>query len=43
MFFEADRIAAIREMIVSKTSEQRELALNKILPMQRQILKVYTK
>ncbi len=35
MFFEADRIAAIREMIVSKTSEQREIALNKILPMQR--------
>ena len=35
MFFEADRIAAIREMIVSKTSEQGELALNKILPMQR--------
>lgn len=35
MFFEADRIAAIRGMIVSKTSEQRELALNKILPMQR--------
>ena len=35
MFFEADRIAAIIEMIVSKTSEQRELALNKILPMQR--------
>ena len=35
MFFEAARIAAIREMIVSKTSEQRELALNKILPMQR--------
>lgn len=35
MFFEADRIAAIREMIVSKTSEQREVALNKILPMQR--------
>lgn len=35
MFFEADRIAAIREMIVSKTSEQREIALNKILPMQK--------
>lgn len=35
MFFEADRIAAIREMIVSKTPEQREHALNKILPMQR--------
>ena len=35
MFFETDRIAAIREMIVSKTSEQREKALDKILPMQR--------
>ena len=35
MFFEPDRIAAIREMIVSKTSEQRSLALDKILPMQR--------
>ena len=35
MFFEPDRIAAIREMIVSKTSEQRAAALEKILPMQR--------
>lgn len=35
MFFETDRIAAIREMIVSKTSEQRSAALDKILPMQR--------
>ena len=35
MFFESDRISAIREMIVSKTPEQREKALNKILPMQR--------
>ena len=35
MFFEADRIEAIREMIVSKTPEQRAEALNKILPMQR--------
>ncbi|MBP3708070.1 MAG: pyruvate, phosphate dikinase [Clostridia bacterium] len=35
MFFEADRIAAIREMIVSKTAEQRAAALEKILPMQR--------
>jgi len=35
MFFEADRIMAIREMIVSKTAEQREKALAKILPMQR--------
>ena len=35
MFFEADRIQAIREMIVSKTPEQRANALEKILPMQR--------
>lgn len=36
MFFAADRIAAIREMIVSKTLEQRKRALAKILPMQRE-------
>ncbi|MCR5146415.1 MAG: pyruvate, phosphate dikinase [Clostridia bacterium] len=35
MFFEGERIAAIREMIVSKTPEQRATALEKILPMQR--------
>ncbi|MDR1237382.1 MAG: pyruvate, phosphate dikinase, partial [Propionibacteriaceae bacterium] len=35
MFFEADRIAAIREMIVSETVEQRKVALGKLLPMQR--------
>ena len=35
MFFEPDRITAIREMIVSKTPEQRADALEKILPMQR--------
>ena len=35
MFFEPDRIAAIREMIVSKDSYQRSKALEKILPMQR--------
>lgn len=35
MFFEADRIKAVREMIVSKTLEQRKRALNKLLPMQR--------
>ncbi len=35
MFFEPDRIAAIREMIVSETVEQREKALAKLLPMQR--------
>ena len=35
MFFEADRIAAVREMILSDTVEQREAALAKILPMQQ--------
>lgn len=35
MFFEGDRIKAVREMIVSKTSAQRRVALEKILPMQR--------
>ncbi|HHV60009.1 MAG TPA: pyruvate, phosphate dikinase [Clostridiaceae bacterium] len=35
MFFEADRIAAMREMIVSRTVDQRKKALAKLLPMQR--------
>ena len=35
MFFEASRIRAMREMIVSKTEEQRRVALAKLLPMQR--------
>ena len=35
MFFNADRIPAMREMIVSKTEEQRRTALAKLLPMQR--------
>ena len=35
MFFDADRIPAIREMIVSDTVEQREAALAKLLPMQQ--------
>ena len=35
MFFESDRIAAIREMICSDTVEQREKALAKLLPMQQ--------
>ena len=34
MFFEKDRIAAIREMICSDTVEERENALAKIEPMQ---------
>ena len=35
MFFEADRIKAVREMIVSKDEAQRRKALEKLLPMQR--------
>lgn len=35
MFFEADRIAAVREMILADTEEQRRAALAKILPMQQ--------
>ena len=35
MFFEADRIKAVREMIVAKTVEARKEALAKILPYQQ--------
>ena len=36
MFFGEERIPAVREMIVSKTEEQRRKALDKLLPMQRE-------
>ena len=36
MFFEGERIKAMREMIVSNTLEERQKALNKLLPMQRE-------
>lgn len=35
MFFEGDRIKAMREMILSKDEEGRRHALDKLLPMQR--------
>lgn len=35
MFFGVDRIDAVREMIVSETKAEREKALSKLLPMQR--------
>ena len=35
MFFENERIKAVREMIVARNSEERKKALNKILPMQK--------
>ena len=35
MFFEGDRIDAFREMICSDTAEEREAALDKILPIQQ--------
>jgi len=36
MFFEGERIMAMREMIVSNTEEERATALAKLLPMQRE-------
>lgn len=39
MFFEADRIRAVREMILSTNEMQREVALSKILPIQREDFK----
>ncbi len=36
MFFGPDRIAAVREMILSSTVEQRKKALDKLLPFQRE-------
>jgi pyruvate,orthophosphate dikinase len=35
MFFDADRIGAVREMILADTEQQRRAALEKLLPMQR--------
>ncbi len=35
MFFEGDRIIAMREMILAETREDREMALAKLLPFQR--------
>jgi pyruvate,orthophosphate dikinase len=35
MFFEGDRISAVREMIAAKNQDERKKALNKILPMQK--------
>ena len=35
MFFDSERIGAMREMIVARTEEQRRKALDKLLPMQR--------
>ncbi len=36
MFFEGDRIQAVREMILADTIEGRKSALNKLLPLQRE-------
>ncbi len=35
MFFEGDRLVAVREMILATTDEEREHALARLLPMQR--------
>jgi pyruvate,orthophosphate dikinase len=39
MFFEGDRITAVREMILAETLEGRKKALDKLLPMQREDFK----
>lgn len=39
MFFEDDRIAAVREMILAKDTEGRKKALDKLLPYQREDFK----
>lgn len=39
MFFEKDRIPKMRKMIVAKTKEEREKALNELLPLQKQDFK----
>ena len=36
MFFEGDRIQAVREMILAATEEDRQVALNKLLPYQKE-------
>ena len=36
MFFKEERIPVVREMILAKTKEERERALEKLLPMQRE-------
>lgn len=39
MFFEGDRVVAVREMILAKDVEERRKALAKLLPMQKQDFK----
>jgi len=39
MFFEGERIYAMQEMILAKTKDEREKALSKLLPMQREDFK----
>ena len=41
MFFEEDRIPAMREMIIARNEEERRKALEKLLPMQKVISKLY--
>ena len=43
MFFDEERILSVREMILSKTVEDRNKALEKLLPHQRKILLKYLK
>jgi pyruvate,orthophosphate dikinase len=43
MFFDEERILSVREMILSKTKEDRNKALEKLLPHQKKILLKFLK
>ena len=43
MFFDEERILSVREMILSKSKEDRAIALAKLLPHQKKILLIYLK
>ena len=40
MFFDEDRILSVRQMILSRSNEDRSHALSKLLPYQKKILKI---
>ena len=43
MFFDEERILSVRQMILSKSKEDRNSALDKLLPYQKRTLKKYLK
>ena len=41
MFFDEERILSVREMILSKSKEDRAIALDKLLPHQRKDFEIF--